>query len=209
VAAALTVPLMLTDPTQFHAVSRSVASAGYNVTRSAWWFFLSRPDAVQIRHLTGGPMTVTFYRSPLWLEGLAHSLIAGLGIPIGLLVVWRRGRQCRDVALPLVAMLFLLRCTLDPIDNTYYHLPLLLALLAWETTATDRAVPVVTLFAMPGHWVMFGLVEPAASPPAASRLYAVLTLLLFAYLVRALGLFPPVSRTLRYRERSPLRPRSQ
>lgn len=99
--------------------------------------------------------------------------------------------------MPLLALLFLLRCTLDPIDNTYYHLPLLLALLAWETTAIDRTVPVVTLLAMLGHWLMFALVDRAASPPAAARLYAVLTLLLLAYLVRALGLFPPVRRPVR------------
>jgi hypothetical protein len=209
VAASLTIPLMLTDPAQFHAVSRSIASAGYSVTRSTWWFFASTPDPVEIRHLAGGPSTFTIYRSPVWLEGLAHPLIAGLGIPLGLLVLWRRGSQCRDAALPLLALLFLLRCTLDPIDNTYYHLPLLLALLAWETTATDRTVPAVTLLAMLGHWVMFDLVEPAVSPPAASRLYAILTLLLFAYLVRALGLFPPVPRALRYGVWSPLRLRSQ
>ena len=75
--------------------------------------------------------------------------------------------------------------------------------------ATDRTVPVVTLLAMMGHWLMFDLVEPVVSPPAASRLYAVLTLILAAYLVRALGLFPPVSRSWRYGVWSPLRLRSQ
>ena len=209
IAAALTIPVVLVDPATFSQVSHSIASSGSSVTRSTWWFFASKPDAVEIRHLAGEPSTFTMYRSPAWLTGLAHPLIVGLGIPLGLLVLWRRGSRSRDAALPLLALLFLLRCTLDPIDNSYYHLPLLLALLAWETTATDRTVPVVTLLAMMGHWLMFDLVEPAVSPPAASRLYATLTLILAAYLVRALGLFPPVSRSLRYGEWSPLRLRSQ
>jgi hypothetical protein len=209
VAAALTIPLMLADAAKFSEVSHSVAHAGNFVTRSTWWFFVSTPDVVQIRHLPGYPSTFTMYRQPAWLPGLAHPLIVGLTVPLGLLVLWRRGRGCRDAAMPLLALLFLLRCTLDPADNSYYHLPLLLALLAWEVTAKDRTVPLVTLLAVAGHWLMFDLVEPAVSPVAATRLYAALTLVLAAYLVRALGLFPSVLPSFRYGAWSPLRLRSQ
>src|SRR4029077_4888166 len=37
-------------------------------------------------------------------------------------------------------LLALLRCVLDPVDNLYYHLPLLLALLGWDALAA-RGLP--------------------------------------------------------------------
>jgi len=164
---------------------------------------------VAIRHLPGYPSTFTMYRQPAWLPGLAHPLIVAVTVSLGLLVLWRRGREARDAALPLLALLLLLRCTLDPADNSYYHVPLLLALLAWEVTATDRTVPLVTLLAVAAHWLMFDLVEPAVSPVAASRFDAILTLVLAGSLVRVLGLFPPMGSSLRYGVWLPLRPRSQ
>jgi hypothetical protein len=51
------------------------------------------------------------------------------------LLWWRRrdaDRRPRDEALLLLALLFLERCALDPWNNLYYHLPLVIALLAWE-----------------------------------------------------------------------------
>jgi hypothetical protein len=36
----------------------------------------------------------------------------------------------RNRALPLLALVMLLRCALDPLDNGYYHVPFFLALLA-------------------------------------------------------------------------------
>jgi hypothetical protein len=164
---------------------------------------------IQIHHLPGDPSTFTMYRSPSWLIGLSHPLIVAVTVPLGLLVLWRRGKGSRDAALPLLALFFLLRCTLGPMDNSYYHLPLLLTLLAWEVTATEKTVPVVTLAAVVGHWLMFSVVAPAVAPQTASLFYALVTLTLAAYLVRALELFPPLGPALRYGAWSPLRPRSQ
>ena len=38
----------------------------------------------------------------------------------------------------MLAILALLRCALDPVDNAYYHLPLLLALLGWDALDAGR-----------------------------------------------------------------------
>ena len=40
----------------------------------------------------------------------------------------------------LLALLALLRCALDPVDNLYYHEPLLIALLGWDAFAS-RGLP--------------------------------------------------------------------
>ncbi len=39
----------------------------------------------------------------------------------------------------LLSLLLLLRCMLDTWDNIYYPLPLVIALLAWETCSLRRA----------------------------------------------------------------------
>jgi hypothetical protein len=49
----------------------------------------------------------------------------------------------------LLALMLALRCMLDPWDISYYWLPFLLALLAWEVVATERA-PVASVAATLG-----------------------------------------------------------
>jgi hypothetical protein len=75
----------------------------------------------------------SYAAAPAWM-GISHPLIAALALPLSLL--WRRSRDIRsrprDEALLLLALLFLLRCALDPWNNLYYHLPLVLVLLTWE-----------------------------------------------------------------------------
>ena len=65
----------------------------------------------------------------------------------------------------LLAFLALLRCALDPIDNLYYHLPLLLALVGWDASAS-RGLPVRALLgvAVAGAFYEWGvkLSDPAA-----------------------------------------------
>jgi hypothetical protein len=60
-------------------------------------------------------------------------------------IAYRRGVRAED-ALPLLALLFLVRCVFDPVDNYYYHLPLLMALLAWDVKM-QRRLPYTTLAA--------------------------------------------------------------
>ena len=56
------------------------------------------------------------------------------------------GNQIENAAITLLFLAFvlLLRCVLDPFDNPYYHLPFLMAFLAWEGL-TVRGAPVVSL----------------------------------------------------------------
>jgi hypothetical protein len=57
---------------------------------------------------------------------------------------WFSRRRTPDDALGLLALLFLVRCLLDPVDNAYYHVPFLLSLMAWEGLAR-RGVPLVSI----------------------------------------------------------------
>ena len=53
----------------------------------------------------------------------------------------------------LLALLFLLRCVLDPWNIVYYELPFLLALLAWEALCRPERPPVLTLAATALVWI--------------------------------------------------------
>jgi len=90
--------------------------------------------------------------APEWIIPLTRPLIVGVAIPLTLLA-WRR----RSDPLQLLALLFLLRCLLDPWNNSYYHLPLVLSLLAWEVQAR-RPWPVVTLAVTALIWLNFEVI---------------------------------------------------
>ena len=190
IAAALTIPLLLADPTGFGQTSRMAANAAGAMTPTTWWFFLAAPDRVQLDHLAGYATELTVYRTPLWLGQIAHPLIVGAVVVGGVLVHW--SKRSRDAALPLLALLFLLRCTLDPVDNAYYHLPLLLALLAWETLSTRQALPYVTMLSAAALWVTYSLIEQGAARPTVGLVYACWTGLLALYLLRGIWSCRPV-----------------
>ena len=110
-----------------------------------WWFFGSP--------LPGSPWVRL---PPAWLGGLTHPLIVGISIPLTLLyVLRRRGRRSpTSDGLLLLALLLLLRCVLDPWDISYYSVPFLFALLAWEVLRLGR-FPVLALTAAFSAWVLY------------------------------------------------------
>jgi hypothetical protein len=94
--------------------------------------------------------------APAWLQQLAHPLIAVLVVPFSLLYRRRNGREgAGERVLALLALLFLLRCVLDPWNTVYYELPFLLALLCWEALCRPSRPPVLTLGATAAVWVTF------------------------------------------------------
>jgi hypothetical protein len=103
-------------------------------TRQLWWP-LGDPNPGGVPGILDGERL-----GPSWLASLAHPLIAALGLPLTALWLWRRPAAVRDRedVWILLALLFLLRCVLDPWNVPYYHLPLILALLAWEVRQGRR-----------------------------------------------------------------------
>ena len=86
---------------------------------------------------------VTVRALPRWLAHLVHPAIVLLAVPLTLLW-WRSPRRTPDDVLALLALLFLMRSLLDPVNNAYYHVPFLLALIAWEGL-TRRGPPLLSL----------------------------------------------------------------
>ena len=75
----------------------------------------------------------------------------------------------REDALALLALLFLARCALDPWNIHYYHLPLVLALLAWEVERRRR-LPVLS----PSSWPRCGCRSSCPARTTATGLFVAL-----------------------------------
>ena len=92
---------------------------------------------------------------PAWLSPLTRPLIIGVGTLVAL-AWWLRtgpGRN-RDDALLVFALAILLRCLLDPWNLIYYHLPLVVALAAWEARR-GRDLPVLSVVVTALCWLSF------------------------------------------------------
>jgi hypothetical protein len=127
IAGALTLPALLVNADQFGNVAQAAAgqsgAAGSTTPWNVWWPF------AELRAVPGLGVR---WMSPDWVPAVSHPLIVALGVALPALLWLRRDRRPDD-ALLLLALLFLLRCMLDNWNNVYYHVPFLLALLAWET----------------------------------------------------------------------------
>jgi hypothetical protein len=132
--------------------------------------------------------------SPAWLAPIPHPLIVALALPLSVAWWWRAGHaRPREDALALFALLALERCMLDPWNMGYYHLPLVLALAAWETE--KRRPPVIALATTAAIWLTFKTFE-LRTGLAPMFMYLAWTLPLGGMLVRELFAKPARARKL-------------
>jgi hypothetical protein len=163
------------DPSRmFHAMRAASSLAIVAHPADVWW---------PLDHAVRRPGITPYYAATRILIDHARELAVLLVLPLSLpLVLGRmagrrppgaRGgivaqlrasavdpRTAVDSALALLALLLLLRCMLDPSDHVYYHLPFLLALLAWESRVS-RA-PVRALLAAGLLWLVFHTISGIA-----------------------------------------------
>jgi Glycosyltransferase family 87 len=183
--AILTLPLVAGSSSAFAHVSQAAATSPMTAGRASVWFLVARPEHVRLHLPAGFPTAITVYRIPAVLAQATHPLIIGLSVLVGLLA-WRR----RGDPLAVLALVLLLRCMLDPVDNEYYHAPFLLALLAYETVARGR-VPVATVFSAAGLWITFDLLDVHGAPPnLTNAVYLIWAGVVATYLLAALRLLP-------------------
>jgi hypothetical protein len=139
IVAVLTLPALIAAPDSFSAVHGAAASTGRVVT--PWSVLYPVADVTSERYEVGSTsFTAEVHKAPSPVESLMHPLIVllGFGLPVGLALRRGRFRLSGPDAMALLALLALLRCALDPVDNLYYHVPLLLALLGWDGLDAER-----------------------------------------------------------------------
>jgi hypothetical protein len=130
VATALILPGAIAAPHAFVAAMRHPAFGLAALRTGNPWLAVA-----DIHHIKA--VSVDAYVVPGWLRSVAHPAIALLTVGGGLLVLARRRTRVEPLA--LLALLWLVRCALDPWNHGYYHLPFLAALAAWEIVRRGRA----------------------------------------------------------------------
>jgi hypothetical protein len=189
-AAAFTVPMLAADPDRFQAAQEMVSSASsYTHTVTAtnlWWPFASKSTDEGIDGF-GQTTTITQYSLPDDVGRVLHLGVIAVALALSLLYARRRGRGNPDDVLQLVALLFLLRCVLDPLTFSYHHVPFLIALISFE--ALRRPVPVLSAVAIGALLLMNEVVVPLGEPVLINIVYLAWTIPLAG--VMALSLFAP------------------
>lgn len=183
-AAALTVPLAVGDPDRFRTIFDAAANAQDTkvLETSVWWPLAD----VEHRRVFDGVATTTVAEYDLspTLSRLTRPLILLLALPLGALWWRRRERLGPHALLGVLALLFLLRCLLDPVNNEYYHAPFLLALVSWEAL-TRRGLPVASLAAASALWLVFDRVAESGQATLNFAAYLAVSLPLLAWLAAA------------------------
>ena len=159
IALAFTLPFVLASTPGSAGSAGALHAAGDFFPWQVWWFFGPEND---VWHGAGGDTLAR--TAPAWLGPIPHPLIVAMAVPFTWLA-WRRGG---DPVL-LLALLFLLRCVLDPWNNVYYALPLVVVLATWEGRRERRA-PYAALSVLVATFItierMRGVVPPDVSAAA-------------------------------------------
>ncbi len=140
-------PLALVGSGGFVSNTAAAAAPAASVIFKPWqlWWFFGHHSALALGP-SGRPQPG--YRiGPAWAGAISHPLILASALALAA-ALWRRRRGAalsEQQALLALALVLLLRCMLDTWDETYYALPFVLALLAWELSLDTRRPPLLAL----------------------------------------------------------------
>jgi hypothetical protein len=135
--------------------------------------------------------------APALLSSLSHPLVLLCAPLLALLYLWRANSAPARTAkgpralLALAALTLLLRCLLDTWDTSYYLLPFIFVLGAWELCGQERRPPALATLAALLGWASFVWVPESGSGDLISLFFLAWTLPLGGYL--ALEIFAPAS----------------
>ena len=131
VGVVLIAPMALANTSAFRTAARGANEIHNIQPLDAWWPISAKPA------VTPTGVHVTLRHLP---QAVRHGVRPGLFVLAAVLslLLARRGRASLDVALLLLALIFLLRGVLDPGNHPYYHVPFIAALGSWEVLARKR-----------------------------------------------------------------------
>ena len=150
--------------------ARTVARSSGAILKpwQVWWF--AGDHAGTLYDAFGNARPDGYRTPPAWLGEIARPLVVLVPTLIALLCAIRLRRRPWHDALLLLALVFLLRCLLDPWNVSYYALPFLFALLAWEVHARG-GVPRLTLLGTLLTWVTCDWLSAFVNPDVQSVAY--------------------------------------
>lgn len=185
VAAALMLPSVIAAPGSVFEVQQQAASTGHRVTPwSAWYPLASSRTAIY--EVGDERLEDEIDEAPALVGSLSHPLILLLVLALPFALAMRRGLPLSPSdAFALLALLALLRCAFDPVDNLYYHEPLLLALIGWDAFES-RGLPLRGLAAAGVAFLFYESWHHLSDPAGFNAGYLAAAALLAAWLTSSL-----------------------
>lgn len=182
-AGLLLLPMAIGDLGRFWANNHGVAgkpSIGLTPT-NIWWPYGHEAASDVVRNGNAA----SAHALDATLGAISHPLIIVIAVALPL-IFWRvRPDRRPEDALLLLALIFLLRCMLDPLTYSYHHAPFLIALVGYEGLRR-RGLPVLAIFSAVALWLTAYVIAPSADPNVLNRFYIAWTLPLAAYMVLSL-----------------------
>jgi hypothetical protein len=128
----LVLPMPIANTSAFRDAAHGANIIDEHHLYSVWW-----PIA---RTETTSPSgrTIVVRRLPHWIDRGARPAVPVIALLLTFLVARRVRRPPLETVLVLLALVFLLRCLLDPGDIQYYHVPFMAALGCWEVLGRRR-----------------------------------------------------------------------
>jgi Glycosyltransferase family 87 len=192
-AAALTLPL-LAAPGAFSGTATNAAGASTTAVRATVWYLVAAHHDLRVTLPGGVAGHVPTATIPGWVARMTHPLIVAVS-PLLAFLFARRRKLGRSELLALLALIFLARCVLDPVNNEYYHVPFLLSLLAFEATSRRNVagLPPLTVLSAAGLWLTFDVLDAGGAAGAVTNaVYLGWVAVVAAFLLQALGALPVV-----------------
>lgn len=185
VAAVLVLPGAIASPSSFLGVQQKAAATGSVVTPWSAWYPLAS-QRTEVYSVDGERLVAHLEDAPSLADSFSHPLIVLLALGLPFAVVGRRGAPLSAAdGFALLALLALLRCVLDPVDNLYYHEPLLLALVGWDAFAS-RELPLRALAGTGVAALFYAGWHNLGDPAAFNAAYLAAVALLGAWLASSL-----------------------
>ena len=179
VVALLVAPMFIGDPSRFlsqnlHAGLALSGTQTAVVTPTNIWFAYTTNVSVVLGRGTN-------YGISAGLSAFTHPLALAVGVALSLLF-WRRfPKPTAADALMLLALVFLVRCLLDPLTLSYHHVPFFVAIAASEGLRR-RGFPVVTVLSAAALWVISHPIAATGDANLLNETYLAWALPVTAYL---------------------------
>jgi hypothetical protein len=167
IAALLVAPFLLAETSR----GTMMGAGGTFDMFQPWQVWWPLGEQGHVIHGFFGVLKPGYRAAPSWIGHVTHPLIVSLVVPASLL--WHRrhgGKPASADVLLLLALLFLARCVLDAANNSYYHLPFLVSLVAWEALQRERP-PVISAAAAGLVWLTVHELPSHVSPDAQCAAY--------------------------------------
>jgi hypothetical protein len=178
-------PGAIAAPGSFLGVQQKAAATGSVVTPWSAWYPLAS-HRTEVYSVDGERLVAHLEDAPSLADSFSHPLIVLLALALPLAVLRRKGAPLSaSDGFALLALLALLRCVLDPVDNLYYHAPLLLALIGWDAFEGHR-LPLRGLAGVAVAALFYESWHDLSDPAAFNAAYLAAAALLGAWLASSL-----------------------